>query len=41
MYMDFYFFRDQNKSGYKTNEKWLLKNHPDVYNSIINYCGDI
>jgi hypothetical protein len=39
--MDFYFFRDQNKSGYKTNEKWLLKNHPDVYNSIINYCGDI
>jgi len=29
--MDFSFFRDQNKSGYKTNEKWFLKNHPDVW----------
>lgn len=30
------FFLKNNKSGYKTNEKWLRKNHPDLYEAIIN-----
>lgn len=35
--MDFSFFTTDNKSGYKTTEKWLSKNHPQLYGSIINY----
>jgi hypothetical protein len=35
--MDFSFFTTDNKSGYKTTEKWLSKNYPQVYNSIIEY----
>ena len=37
--MDFSFFTTDNKSGYKTNEKWFSKNHVDEYNNIINYCS--
>lgn len=36
--MDFSFFTTDNKSGYKTNERWLSKNHPVLYKSIIDYC---
>lgn len=39
--MDFTFFTTDNKSGYKTNERWLLKNHPEQYNLIIDYCVKI
>jgi hypothetical protein len=39
--MDFNFFITENKSGYKTREKWLSKNHPDLYNNIIQYCDDL
>jgi len=35
--MDFSFFTTNNKSGYKTREKWLKENHIDLYNQIINY----
>lgn len=35
--MDFSFFVIDNKSGYKTTEKWLSKNHIDLYNNIISY----
>jgi hypothetical protein len=35
--MDFSFFTTDNKSGYKTTEKWLSKNYPQLYNTIINY----
>ncbi len=35
--MDFSFFTINNKSGYKTNEKWLMKNELELYNSIIEY----
>ena len=35
--MDFSFFITDNKSGYKTQEKWFSKNHLDVYNNIISY----
>ncbi len=35
--MEFSFFTTDNKSGYKTTEKWLSKNHPDIYNKIIDY----
>ena len=37
--MDFSFFTTDNKSGYKTNDKWFSKNHVDEYNKIINYCS--
>ena len=35
--MDFSFFTTENKSGYKTKEKWFSKNHSDVYTQIVNY----
>jgi hypothetical protein len=37
--MDFSFFTTDNKSGYKTNEKWFSKNHVDEYGDITNYCS--
>jgi hypothetical protein len=37
--MDFSFFLIDNKSGYKTREKWLSKNHPDLYKQIIDYSS--
>ena len=39
--MDFNFFITDNKSGYKTTEKWLSKNHPDLYNQIIKHSSDL
>lgn len=39
--MDFNFFTEDNKSGYKTNEKWLNKNHPSLYNKIIDHSSNI
>lgn len=39
--MDFYFFTTDNKSGYKTNEKWFSKNYPDEYTKIIEYSRGI
>ena len=39
--MDFHFFLTDNKSGYKTTEKWLYKNHPELYHQIIKYSSDI
>jgi hypothetical protein len=39
--MDFNFFITDNKSGYKTTEKWLSKNHPQLYNRIIEYSSNI
>jgi hypothetical protein len=39
--MDFSFFITDNKSGYKTQEKWLSRNHPDLYVKIINYSKDL
>lgn len=35
--MDFSFFITDNKSGYKTTEKWLSKNYPEIYSKIINH----
>jgi hypothetical protein len=35
--MDFSFFITDNKSGYKTSEKWFSKNYPKEYNEIVNY----
>ena len=40
-YMDFSFFITDNKSGYKTQEKWFLKNHPTEYAQIINYSKNL
>jgi hypothetical protein len=37
-YMDFNFFITDNKSGYKTKEKWFSKNYPEEYQKINNYC---
>lgn len=39
--MDFSFFTENNKSGYKTREKWFEKNHPQDYTNIIDYCSNI
>jgi hypothetical protein len=39
--MDFSFFRDDNKSGYKTTEKWLSKNHNELYNTIMQFSEGI
>ena len=39
--MNFSFFTTDNKSGYKTKEKWFLTNHPDEYNKIIQYSSKI
>ena len=34
--MEFSFFTTDNKSGYKSTEKWLSKNHPEEYDKIVN-----
>ena len=39
--MDFSFFTADNKSGYKTKEKWFYNNHPKEYEKIIDYCSNI
>lgn len=39
--MDFSFFTENNKSGYKTRETWLSKNHPDIYSKIIEYSSTL
>ena len=39
--MDFTFFTTDNKSGYKTTEKWLSNNHPQLYQKIIDYSINI
>jgi hypothetical protein len=39
--MEFSFFINDNASGYKTNEKWLKKNYPELYQSIINYSSNV
>jgi hypothetical protein len=38
--MDFSFFTIDNKSGYKTNEKWLSKNYLETYQSILDFTSD-
>lgn len=35
--MDFSFFTENNKSGYKTKESWLKINQPELYLKIIQY----
>ena len=35
------FFIEDNKSGHKTKEKWLIKNHIDLYNEIISFSKHI
>ena len=39
--MDFSFFTTDNKSGYKTKEKWFSKNYPEDYMKIIDYSNNI
>lgn len=39
--MDFSFFITDNKSGYKTTEKWLSNNQPDLYKQIVSYSENI
>ncbi len=39
--MEFSFFVTDNSSGYKTNEKWLEKNQPELYQKIIQYSSNI
>lgn len=39
--MDFSFFTTNNKSGYKTREKWIMKNYPELYNDIEEYCKNL
>lgn len=39
--MDFSFFLEDNKSGYKTSERWLSKNKPDLYKKIIDYSLEL
>lgn len=39
--MDFSFFTTDNKSGYKTKESWLKKNHKSLYDDIIEYASTI
>jgi hypothetical protein len=38
--MDFSFFISDNKSGYKTQEKWFSTHYPDDYNEILNYAKE-
>lgn len=38
--MDFS-FTTNNKSGYKTNEKWLMNNEPELYSKITEYSKNI
>jgi hypothetical protein len=35
--MEFSFFTTDNKSGYKSTEKWFSKNYPEEYNKIIQH----
>lgn len=35
------FFIEDNKSGHKTKEKWLINNHVDLYNEIISFSKHI
>ena len=39
--MDFSFFTTDNKSGYKTTEKWLSKNYPEFYNELNEYAKTV
>lgn len=39
--MEFSFFITDNKSGYKTTEKWLSNNQPELYSKIIEYNKNI
>lgn len=39
--MDINFFLTDNKSGYKTNEKWFSKNYNEQYLEINKYCDII
>lgn len=39
--MDFSFFITNNKSGYKTREKWFSKNYIDEYNKIIEHSNKL
>lgn len=39
--MEFSFFTTDNKSGYKTKEKWFSSKYPDEYISILNYINDL
>ena len=39
--MDFSFFTTDNKSGYKTTEKWFSKNHPSKYLEIVEYSNGL
>lgn len=37
--MEFSFFTTDNKSGYKTSEKWLSNNHKEELDNINSYCN--
>lgn len=37
--MDFSYFINDNKSGYKSRENWFKKNHPDEYELIESYSS--
>jgi len=39
--MDFQFFTTNNSSGYKTKEKWLLNNHPELHKKITEYTSSL
>jgi hypothetical protein len=39
--MDFSFFTTNNKSGYKTRETWVNKNHPELHKSITDHCDNL
>lgn len=39
--MDFSFFTIDNKSGYKTQEKWLKLHYPELYDKIISYSQEL
>ena len=39
--MEFSFFTQDNKSGYKTKETWFSKTYPQIYNDIIQYSNRI
>ncbi|MEY2703078.1 MAG: hypothetical protein RLY43_1716, partial [Bacteroidota bacterium] len=37
--MNINFFLQDNKSGYKSKKEWFMKNHPDEYVKIQEYCS--
>ena len=39
--MEFSFFTTDNKSGFKTQEKWFSKNFPDEYEKINEYSNSL